>query len=215
MTDTEMRPEVFRNRLDQALRNEPPLTSVDVYEAAGRRRVRRVRVAIAAGCVMAAVVVPAAVVAVSNSIGGSDEVPVAANDPEIPASWRTQRGAGVAFSVPPDWTAGNQSQWCISGEASPSPLVFIEGSMPSTQVACASPAYWFGATLAPADMKGMPLSEQLTQYQPSADTNQPEFPPGSWGVRVETENGWSLSVVAPTREMAELIVSSLRDEGSE
>src|SRR4051812_39662107 len=117
MTDTEMRPDVFRNQLDRALVNEPPLTSVDIYEAAGRRYVRRARVAIAAGCVMAAVVVPAAVVAVSDSIGGSDDVPVAANDAEIPESWRTEQGAGVEFSVPPDWAAGNQSQWCISGDA--------------------------------------------------------------------------------------------------
>ncbi len=215
MTDAEMRPEVFRHRLDQEFADEPPLQPTALYEAAGRRRVRRGRSAIAAGCVLAAVVVPAAAVGVADGLGGGGQVPLAAERPEIPADWQVERGAGVTFSVPPDWEPGDQSQWCIRGAASPPPLVFIEGEMASTQVACASPVHWFGATLAPTDMGGPQLSDRLTQYEPPADANLYEFPPGSWGVRVDAPNGWSLSVVAPTRETAQLIVSSLSGDGAE
>ncbi|GAB2451628.1 hypothetical protein GCM10027062_35680 [Nocardioides hungaricus] len=218
MTGAEMRTDVFRDQLERAFDGEPSMPPASSYEQAGRRRMRRTRSAIVAGFSIVAVAGPIAAVAIADRIGEGESVPVAAADPKVPGDWRAEAGAGVTFFVPPEWVVGDQSQWCIRGVASPPPLVFIAGEMAQTQVACASPVYWYGATLAPADSEVTEISSissAVVKYEPAPGDNQPDFPAGAWVTRVEAPNGWMLTVVAPDRETAETIVSSVRSSADD
>ena len=208
MTDTEMRPEVFRERLEHELSVERPLPSVTSYEAAGRRLLRRRRSALAVGSVVVAVTLPVAVTTLSATLHRQDEAPTV-SEPSIPDDWRTEAGRGVTFSVPTNWESGDMSQWCTRGDPSPPPLVHVAGHGVSTAVACHSPEYWYGVTLAPADLAGPALPDQVTQYWPPDGSTRNELPAGSWGARVDVGDGWALTVVAPTEEAAVLILSSL------
>lgn len=207
-TTPELPAEHLRELLDGAFTGQPTAAPVETIRAAGQRRLRRHRTAWAAGAMAAIVCAATGGLLITLRTPTQPEPTPASHGSAatIPSGWRTLHWQGTTFAVPPNWTAGDPTQWCVSIQAGPPPMYSLPNDGGSTAVAC-SPQHWYGAAISPAATLSPSLrdGQAVRQYPPVNG----RYPGGAWFASVPVAGGGVLVVVTHSKEVAQQIVSSV------
>lgn len=122
----------------------------DDLAAGARSRLRRRRrtTAAAMAAAVAVVAVPVGVALVEGGEQSTDRQDPAVVD-SVPSDWRVESFRDLTLRVPPDWTYGGGSDWCLDGQDPQSAQPQVSRAGGAVRAIACRPAYGYGVVFAP------------------------------------------------------------------